>query len=145
MKKYPMTIREILKEVTENQKYGMDDILFFLQEVICLLEDYDGLGECLAFICKQLKENASGQYKEYLPLTEIFSKLCLREQDKLLIEEQKELFEEQKNFRTIQEQYLAVEDDKAKRLEKPHITGMSLSYIQPHPYCRLIYQRNLHR
>lgn len=113
MKKYPMTIREILKEVTENQKYGMDDILFFLQEVICLLEDYDGLGECLAFICKQLKENASGQYKEYLPLTEIFSKLCLREQDKLLIEEQKELFEEQKNFRTIQEQYLAVEDDKA--------------------------------
>ena len=77
MKKYPVTIKEIIKEVSEDQDHSMEDILFFLQEVICLLEDYDGLGECLAYICNNLKAEASGAYKEYLPLTEIFSKLCL--------------------------------------------------------------------
>lgn len=111
MKKYPMTIKEIMKEVSKDQDHSMDDILFFLQEVTCLLEDYDGLGECLAYICNNLKKETVEQYKEYLPLTEIFSKLCLSSRDRMLLEEQKEVFDAGEAFQEAQEQYLTAEDD----------------------------------
>ena len=111
MKKYPVTIKEIIKEVSEDQDHSMEDILFFLQEVICLLEDYDGLGECLAYICNNLKAEASGAYKEYLPLTEIFSKLCLSDRERLLLEEQKEVLDAEEAFRNAQQQYLTAEED----------------------------------
>lgn len=111
MKKYPMTLREILQEISTNQEYSMDDKLFFLQEIICLFEDYDGLAESLAYICNEWKKDTSGQYKEYLPLTEIFSKLCIDGRERLLTEEQQELKFVLQNFTEAQAEYLSVEDD----------------------------------
>lgn len=113
MKKYPMTLREILQEVSDNQEYSMDDKLFFLQEIICLFEDYDGLAETLAYISNEWKKDNSSQYKEYLPLTEIFSKLCVGERDRLLTEEQQELKNVLQDFAEAQAEYLTVEDDSA--------------------------------
>lgn len=113
MRTFPMTIQEIRQEILGNKDYSMEDILFFLQEVICLYEDYDGLGECLAYICEKMKQNADGCYKEYLPLTEIFSRLCLSEKDRLLLEEQAEITNIVGTFSKIQEQYLQEEDNAA--------------------------------
>lgn len=113
MKKYPRTLREILGEVSEDREHSMDDKLFFLQEIICLSEDYDGLAECLAYISGQCKKDTSGQYKEYLPLTEIFSRLCVGERERLLTQEQQELRLVAQDFVKAQAEYLTVEDDSA--------------------------------
>lgn len=125
MKKYPMTLRDILQEVSETQEYSIEDKLFFLQEIICLFEDYDGLADTLAYIANEWKKEASGKYKEYLPLTEIFSRLCVGERERLLTGEQQELERVLQDFKEAQAEYLTVEDDSAV-----------IKRIADYAYCR---------
>ena len=110
MNKYPMTIREILKEVKDDHSHSTEDILFFLQECISLLENYDGLADCLIYIIQQLKENREYD-KEYLPVVEVLTKLCDDKETVSVMKEQNELVEIQQRFSQIQQEYLTMEDD----------------------------------
>ena len=95
-----MTIREILKEVKDDHSHSIEDILFFLQECISLLENYDGLADCLIYIIQQVKENCERD-KEYLPVVEVLTKLCDDKETVSVMKEQNELFEIQQRFSRI--------------------------------------------
>ena len=93
MNTIPKTIRQILAELDADREHTAEDAVSFLNEVICLYEDYEGLSDGLVFLAGLLKEDANSRYKEYLPIVEIFSCLC-SERGHLLLEEQKEIQEQ---------------------------------------------------
>ncbi len=110
MNTIPKTIRQILAELDADREHTAEDAVSFLNEVICLYEDYEGLSDGLVFLAGLLKEDANSRYKEYLPIVEIFSYLC-SERGHLLLEEQKEIQEQKKNLEIAQSKFLETDDD----------------------------------
>lgn len=132
-----MRIENILEEIRQDKIHSKEDIVFFLQEVISLYEDYDGLAECLQYIIECLKENGNSEYKEYLVLTEVFSKLCLEKKSKMLLQEQEEIEEAEKVLRREQELYLTLEDD-IKAIQKIGENAYYLNETVMHTVAELL-------
>lgn len=110
MEKIPKTIRQLLDDVKKDTTHKKEDLISFLWDVICLYEDYDGLSECLIYIVNELKKQTNTGYKEYLPVVDLFSRLC-KDKESFLLKEQEELNNIEELFILNQKNYLQNNDD----------------------------------